>query len=75
MSDLFETYDKSVRKEFEVVKPEPVKGQLFTPDPTPDPAPAAPVVPEIDLNALADLIIQKMGQKAATGAEEGGANE
>ena len=75
MGDLFETYCNVVRKEFEVAKPESTKGQLFTPDPTPAPAPAAPAISEIDYDALADLIIQKMGQKAATGAEEGGAGE
>ena len=75
--NIFETYDNVVRKEHPVAKPEVKEDELFVPD---DEKPAAPVqaqvVPEIDLNALADLILEKMNaQKAAEiPAEEGGSD-
>ena len=77
--NIFETYDNVVRKEHPVAKPEVKEDELFVPDDEkPAEAPAqAQVVPEIDLNALADLILEKMNaQKAAeTPAEEGGTDE
>lgn len=72
--NFMDVYDTVVRKEYPAPKPEPKEDELFTPDDEAPAEPAGQAVPEVDLNALADLIIEKMKAKesAADDAGEGG---